>query len=607
MKTELTNELLAGYFNGKPTLPTYAKAVEMYRALAVHAKGEVPLKIIATRRPNESGEVKDYRMSIYRPITAGYVGAVISSLEKIRRARDWRISYPTEATFPLVPHGETLQEYCEEKFPHYNSLTEWLFTVLLPQYTIDANLLILMAPLEAVAENELLRPYPTMFQSDQVYEYRPDDYAVLRSGTTQEKYFVVTTTDIKTYVKRPKASEPREFEWVVSDIVLHNLGYLPLIKPRGKFKEFVEGHELFTSRIATMVPHLDEAACEFSDLQASKVMHVYPERWEIATQDCTTCNGAGRVPAYYAMGTDGASKPLIDCTNCKGLGKVSATGPYGVTLHRPALSAIEQPIPMPAAGYIEKDMGIVNFMATSYERQLYNALCAVNMQYLAQVPAAQSGIAKSLDRDELNNFVYGVASDLIYMLKVAYNQVCDYRHGFTYPNANDRRDMLPTIPIPKHYDLVGADGLLEQITHIKTDVVGRTTTRAMKMDILESLYQNMPDKLQPAKLELILDPYDGIAETDLVAMKLNDGLDERGFIIHCNINWFIQKARELVAGFDDMGFVAQMGIMDGYAAEVVAKKEAKMIQVPPTTTNALPYDTSDDDAASDSDPDPVTA
>lgn len=603
-------EILAAYFEGGLKMPTYDSAVEMYRALAVHTNGQVPQDLINANRPNESDEVKSYRMNRYRPVTKSPVGRVLQSLGKIWRARDWKIQYP-EDKFPKVPQDETLQNYCEENFPHYNSITNWTFTVLLKAYCMDANHLILITPLEKIDNlASFNRPYPTLFMSDQVIEYKAGNFAILKSSVQvkvpnhpdSDKYFVVTDKDILPYIKRDKT-----WELQAEEIINHNLGYLPIVKPRGQYNSTIDRYDLFESRICDMVPHLDDAACEYSDRQAAMIMHIYPERWEMMTQECNTCQGSGKVanPAY--TGTDTKSKQLAEanCTVCNGVGATRTIGPYGVTKIRPTKALFgEQPVPMPPMGYVEKDMGIMEFLDKSIETHLYRALSSVNMQFLAQTPLSISGDAKMVDRDELNNFVFNVASDLIYMMNCCYSLFADYRYRVSYPNAADRAKMLPTIPIPRHYELGGSDAILEQLVKIKTDTVGRTTTRALKKDLLNSKYQNMPDLLTVALLELDLDPYDGIAETDLAQMKLSDGLSDSYYIIHCNISPFIQQALEENTDFAKMEIVAQRKILEGYAQEIIAQKEDNMIKSQPLQNDTTAV-TPADDTKSDNDVEPT--
>ncbi len=166
-----TAEQLAQYFEGKRRTPVYDAATHMYQALRLHADGETPGDIISRRRPNESEEVQSYRLQIYEPVTKQTFNSVLQSLGKIRRSPDWAIRYDREHKFPLIPEGETLEDYCEHHFPYYTSVTHWLFSVMLKSLLVDANCALLVLPLDPLADTASYRqPYPIIFYADQVIE-----------------------------------------------------------------------------------------------------------------------------------------------------------------------------------------------------------------------------------------------------------------------------------------------------------------------------------------------------------------------------------------------------------------------------------------------------
>ena len=133
---EITVDFLKKAIQGKH--PNYKKTVNLTNELRVHYDGQMPEKIISERRPNEPEEVKKYRKDIYVPITKNPISKVITSLQKIRRSKDWSIDYGT--TVPAsVRMGEGLEDYCEKNYPGFTSLTNWAFSELIGEYLLDAN------------------------------------------------------------------------------------------------------------------------------------------------------------------------------------------------------------------------------------------------------------------------------------------------------------------------------------------------------------------------------------------------------------------------------------------------------------------------------------
>ena len=63
-------------------------------------------------------------------------------------------------------------------------------------------------------------------------------------------------------------------------------------------------------------------------------------------------------------------------------------------------------------GYIQKQTEIAELQDKRINEMRYRALAAINMQFLEQLPVAQSGVSKAYDREETNNTFYGIAKTL---------------------------------------------------------------------------------------------------------------------------------------------------------------------------------------------------
>ena len=575
-------ELLAQYFEGRRKSPVYDDAVTMYQDIRVHANGETPGDIIYRRRPNESEEVQSYRLQIYEPITKQTFNSVLQSLGKIRRSRDWAIKYSRDHKFPLIPQGETLEDYCEYKFPYYTSVTNWLFSVMLKSTLVDANCAVLVLPLQTLADNTSYKqPYPVIFYADQVIEYLEGRFAILKSTeqvqvqsgngfAVSDKFYLVTTTQVVPYVK-----EGDNWTAQTDEVITHGLGYLPIIRPRCQFAKTVQEYNLFESRISAMVPSLNEAIREYSDLQAAVVSHLFPERWEIATQECQSCGGTGYTPNPSYTGTDVKSKQLV-CSSCNGLGATSAGGPYKKTVIRmPKLNLGEQAIPTPPFDYVKKDIDVIKVMEDRLDKHLYRGLSAINMQFLAQTPLSISGDAKTVDRDELNNFVYNVAEDIVYIADYLYAIIADYRYTYQYPDLTERRLMLPTIPVPEKYELLGPDDTMTTITQMRGNGIGGSLLTAMLKEFAKKQFFQEKEIAIPLLLEMELDPFSGMAEADKAAMLATGNVLRQDYIRSAYIKDFVKRAVAEHEGFADMLYEEQVAIMDGYAQEVLGEVNGK--------------------------------
>ena len=585
---EPTLNTLRDYFSGKKATPIYKEVVEIYDGLRIHANGEYPQKLIEERRPHESDYLHVYRKKIYKSKTKEVVGSVTKSLGKIRRSTDWNIKYDTKAVPPGITEEETLEKYCEYNFPYYSSMTGWSFAVLLKIYLIDPNALIVVSPLNKPENNEYLKPYPVIFNSDQVLEYTVDEMAILKSKDCYQspdsnkkdlkKWYVITTDSIITYAEIDSKKNIAEV-----DRYQHNLGYLPIIKMRGVYLKSHEEYSINESRISDMVPSLDEAVREYSDQQANIVNHLFPERWEFATQNCDACRNEQGISLGKIRTEIGAKKTIrmVECSKCNGTGIMNTSGPYKKFIVRPTKQNMgEQAPPMPPFGYVSKDATIIEVVDKRIATHKYEALCAINMQFLMQIPLNESGYAKEVDRDELNNFVHGVAEDIVFMMDGIYKIICDYRYGIIVADKNKRTAMLPKIAVPDKFDLIDSNYLVEELGKGKNAGMSGVIIAGLELEYCEKKFFNNPEIRDELKCVFELDPMLGTTEDEKMVRYQNGGVTKEDYIVSCNIIPFVKRAIQENQEFLDKEYDERMKIIRGYATVIMQAQQKQMIQTP---------------------------
>src|SRR5690606_3091586 len=124
--------------------------------------------------------------------------------------------------------------------------------------------------------------------------------------------------------------------FALTDQRAHGLSVLPAFPLKGVLIDQADNRYLYESRIAGMIPELNEAIRENSDLQAAKVLHIYPERWEYTQNDCTTCKGTGQRPnPRWHEGCDTSIPLQIPCDNKGCHNGYIVSGPYSKIMIRP--------------------------------------------------------------------------------------------------------------------------------------------------------------------------------------------------------------------------------------------------------------------------------
>lgn len=584
-KAVFTQQELDNYLKDRPDAkhPLHKATVEIKQELAVHFDGDYPGKLIDERRPNEPTEVKNYRKQIWKPKTKPTCSKVFSELQKIRRSSDWAIKYDNIEQFTKVAEGETLEDYCEMNFPYFGSVTNWMFTLALRRYLIDPNAVCFVAPIMyEVAENEYRQPFPVIFGSAQVIDFVPEDYAVLLDPTGSiyydskgimhrgVSYILVTRTNIYRY---DQTTAGRKFALVLD--ILHELPELPVFSLKGVLVGQVGERFLYESRLAGMIPELDEAAREYSDLQASVVVHLYPERYEYATMECAVCKGTGMRQNPSFTGPDCGHPNTIPCNNTGCNNGYIVAGPYSKMIIKPSKNpAIDgvPALPNPPAGFIEKDSEIIKLQDERVKQHLYDALSAINFEFLADTPLNQSGKAKEVDEDALNNTVHAIAEDVVAIMDTVYRLCALWRYGLLY-SVDEILEMVPFIPVPEKFAILSSARTLTELNDAKTNKANPVLTGALEIDYASKRFVNEPEVRDLVGMTLKLDPLSNLTEDEKMSRLTNKGITQQAYVISSNIQAFVQRALDEDAEFAGKKLPEQKAVLAKYADEVIKENE----------------------------------
>lgn len=570
MSIEINGAFLKPYLLDKHTHSSHKTTVELATEMGIHADGLFPEELIGKRRPSESTLVFAYRKEIYKAITLTPFSKVQTSLAKIRKSQDWSIQHTKEVS-PKIKEGESLRDYTEVNFPYYNSVTNWFFTLGLKKYLVDPNAVMFVLPLEFPTDNSYLRPYPTIYDSKNVIDYKYNQYAIFLSTEKYtfveeertyegEVYLVITDQE---YWRAEQINNKRDFRLIL--VNRHELGFLPCRKLRAVFHEQDGTEIIYRSRLYSCLPSWDEAVREYSDMQASVTKHMFPTMVIHTNQVCKDCAGLGKR-------IQKESKGQVTCDTCKGSGGIPSS-PYEDIQVRSQM-ANELPLPNPIAYYIDKDTGIIEIQDKRIDNHILKGYSAINFDFLAGLN--QSGVAKELDRSELNAFIYDIAEDIISIFDDVYYYVNEWRYKTLIPEKKQRDEQLPQISVPEKYDIISENYLAEQVASAKTNRINPFIINALEIEYANKKFNTDAGVRELVKQSLELDPLPGLTEDEKLVKQMNGAILKTDYVISSYIVPFIRRAVEENKDFFGLTYQEKITVLEKYAGEVIAKNKTQV-------------------------------
>jgi hypothetical protein len=301
--------------------------------------------------------------------------------------------------------------------------------------------------------------------------------------------------------------------WVNFFMYTHNFGFAPVFRLGGVIKGKKEPF-YFESFIRGVLPHWNQVVQLTSDLQAAYVNHLYMDKWEFETEcDNEDCNG-GYVKGKIQNGKDVEEYPE-QCKRCNGRGKVSRS-PFGIhTVNRDAIN-IDAPLPTPPAGYIEKPIGVVDKVEDRIKKEERRGLASINMEIVQMVGTDQSGIAKTVDREDLNSFLSRYSRHVFeYVLPRLISSIAVWR----YSTVAKISDLLPSISQPKDFNILSLEQLATEYKDASNSNVSEGYKQHVELEIAQSKFANNEDARKLNEALIKLNPFPGKNTDDLLTLS----------------------------------------------------------------------------------------
>lgn len=486
--TEEYKSYITNVFTGKTHHKYYEKSVRLQKEMGVHVSGDSPGELINKQRPNEPDDIHEYRIQIWQPITKPEFGKIQAVINRIFNPRYYSIQFGEKPQ--KIPDEVSMDRYMKEKYPYYRSYIVFIQQVLLPKMLEDPNAICCIKPkyfeypemdMETIDIEEIM-PIPQIYMSAKLLDFKPDKYYVIdltdyddspyRKKKQPDKIQIITDVYIADYEKGELKNE-----------YVHNLGFAPAFRLGGIVIED-EYPYVYESFISAILAHWNKAVMLQSDLDAQINLHAYLEKWEYQGIDCEACDmGWERIPP----GGFPENYERQKCKVCGGTGRVAQSPFHIYQINSDALQPGETP-PTPPAGYIEKPIDIIQWMDTLIDKYIEKGFKAVNMDIVNQVGEVQSGIAKTIDRQDLDAFLNNISNHLFdYIIP----NIIEFTIAWMYVSngtIKEIKDYEYNIIKPARFDVMSVQYLMDEFRQARDAGIDNIILNGMQSSIVEKMF-----------------------------------------------------------------------------------------------------------------------
>jgi len=439
--------------------------VEDYDRMIVHTQGKPSSRLINTRRPNESEDVKKYRIDNFRPVTQAAFNQASDNAKRVLSHSSVEVIYPEKIKDFMFSDSFNGTDYMNYKKNYYfdkmidaaNAFMVWWPIGQIGDVTKQVSV-----------EPIIVMPEDVVHATDEVFTFLSSEKSWVEVGQGEsapigQVFYIIGEKEIwkKSQVGR---IDSIEFEYAI--YAVNPCGYVypyqlggkeTIVEIEGK-NRYGQDDEIevkyFKSFFSHALAYADECLARFSDNQGVAVRCSSP-LMEVESVKCT----AGCKNGFVEM-WDSEKKKILGttaCETCHGRGKVPITGsPYGVITRPERQKGVGEfdNTDIPTVRFIHPEVGILDYSDRTWQDYLKMTKDSLA---LLRIDQAQSGVAKEIDRENQLSVLDVLAA---YLYKGSVVQDFMIIHKFLYPSLDFPQ---VTINLPSSFIIKSPGEILEDI------------------------------------------------------------------------------------------------------------------------------------------------
>lgn len=566
----------------------YELTVAHAKEMGVHILGDKPVYLLEQNRPREDDEVKSYRLENYEPVTKAGADRAIKIVGKGFNPTLYSLVWKDR-----TPEGDDLEKYTLEYYPRCNSIINFNKDVILRKMLADPNGLVAVKPDDIPEDDtEKLQPVIVVYGSSALWYYDRDCYLICVTEPSREdkdQWHEFEYYDKNQYIHFQARYEPSSHEIEIEELLKpyrHNGGKIPAWFLGGESKSLDNGKVMYQSFFSAALPHWNLSVKHGSDLMASIIGHIYPQKYEVA-EECAYAmdyEGARYACSHGSIRYPGGTKGSFittDCPQCGGAGLVSVKGPLQTYMfNKEKLAGGEQsPLSIDPVGYINVPIDSTQFLDEYVDKMNQKAMAAINMDIEEKIGENQSGVAKTIDRSAQNDTIFDIHSRIwdvttnneYYFINMYRNTVAAGAVG----KEGDQK-FLPEVNKPTKFDLLTTSELIFNFDVSKKSGLDRNILRTQAISIIKSENGSSPDMKNYLTALIELDPLYSF-DTDDIDLGVSKGVIRKiDWAVHDNIKAFVDRAMETDSNFLAKKKSEQIKAIEQMASELIEAEKPRI-------------------------------
>lgn len=567
--------------------PVYRRSVELNEKIRPHAEDNYfPEKMFERKAPNEKPEEFIYRKHIFKiigPVTYPFWAKAMSTVNRIWNEHNYSIKYPEITEEPYTKYSP--QKYFEEDFPDYVSIEDQFKTIITNDKLSDPNswAVVDVKPLEN--PSDIPEPYVRLFQSANIIGFEekkwllcltPEKSEVLVGSVEKKEGLVLRYYDRNSIFRVYQYGKKEDYNFNIEIFYEHGLGELFADRLKGSPRR-EDDVVYYESYFQPAISSLNEALLDASNLQISKIIHVFPEYWEYVDE----CNEPG---CDHGTIWDDDREHGRRCNTCGGTGVKNWASP---------MAAIQVQVPkmntpmgidtanlkLPPKEYISKTgevTEILKFLRSEVSSRAIEAFQMLNIDVSnSQVKGSDTALGRMIDREELFSFLLNISNELFSLLEFMINGCGRMR----YDTAQGKKWTKVEIGRPTNFAIRNNTELTEEIIKAKESQLPPTIINHMLHEFINTRFNSRADVERLTGFMFRVDRLAAMSDIQVQAGISTGTVAKWEKILHDSISYFIAAALTDNPKFWELEFEQQEEIILNMAmekAEEVAPQRMQM-------------------------------